>query len=136
MAGKKTMGWRQVLLGLAVTAAVDLAGVLLTTLLVIRGTVGEGSEVPLLAGAALCAAFAGGLAAGSGGAGGTGALLNAGVFGGLLVLICFSAWEGITVHGLILLAMVLLGGMLAGAVRRKVGKRPGKRLVKSHKKRI
>ena len=132
MSGKKTMGWRSILLGLAAAMAVDLLGVLLVTLL----TVGEGSGFPLLAVAALCAAFTGGMIAGGGGAGAAGALLHTGLFGVLLVLICFGAWEGVTIHGLILLAMVLLGGLLSGAVRGKVGKRRRKGLVKSHKKRI
>ena len=136
MSGKKTMGWRSSLLGLAAAMAVDLLGVLLVTLLTVRGAVGEGSGLPLLAGAALCAAFTGGMIAGGGGAGAAGALLHTGLFGVLLVLICFGAWEGVTIHGLILLAMVLLGGLLSGAVRGKVGKRRRKGLVKSYKKRI
>lgn len=136
MSGKKTMGWRSILLGLAAAMAVDLLGVLLVTLLTVRGAVGEGSGFPLLAGAALCAAFTGGMIAGGGGAGAAGALLHTGLFGVLLVLICFGAWEGVTIHGLILLAMVLLGGLLSGAVRGKVGERRRKGLVKSHKKRI
>lgn len=136
MSGKKTMGWKRALLGLVVTVAADLAGILLMTLLTVCGTVGEGSAPPLLAGTALCAAFAGGLTAGGGGAGASGALLNAGLFAALLVLACFGVWDGVTVHGLILLAMVLLGGVLSGAVQGKVGKRRKKRLVKTNKKRI
>ena len=50
MSGKKTMGWRSILLGLAAAMAVDLLGVLLVTLLTVRGAVGEGSGLPLLAG--------------------------------------------------------------------------------------
>ena len=136
MSGKKTMGWKSILLGLAAAMAVDLLGVLLVTLLTVRGAVGEGSGLPLLAGATLCAAFTGGMIAGGGGAGAAGALLHTGLFGVLLVLICFGAWDGVTIHGLILLAMVLLGGLLSGAVRGKVGKHRRKGLVKSHKKRI
>lgn len=136
MSGKKTMGWKSILLGLTAAMAVDLLGVLLVTLLTVRGAVGEGSGLPLLAGAALCAAFTGGMIAGGGGAGAAAALLHTGLFGVLLVLICFGAWEGVTIHGLILLAMVLLGGLLSGAVRGKVGKRRRKGLVKSYKKRI
>ena len=136
MSGKKTMGWRSILLGLAAAMTVDLLGVLLVTLLTVRGAVGEGSGLPLLAGAALCAAFTGGMIAGGGGADAAGALLHTGLFGVLLVLICFGAWEGVTIHGLILLAMVLLGGLLSGAVRGKVGKHRKKRLVKTNKKRI
>lgn len=136
MSGKKAMGWKRTLLGLVVTVAVDLAGILLVALLTVRGTVGEGSALPLLAGAVLCASFSGGLVAGDGGAGAMGALLNTGLFAALLVLLCFGVWDGVTVHGLILLAMVLLGGVFSGAVRGKVGKHRKKRLVKTNKKRI
>ena len=136
MSGKKKPAGKRIALCLLLSAAVDGLGVLLVTLLTVRGAVGEGGGLPLLAGAALCAAFTGGMIAGGGGAGAAGALLHTGLFGVLLVLICFGAWEGVTIHGLILLAMVLLGGLLSGAVRGKVGKRRRKGLVKSHKKRI
>jgi hypothetical protein len=50
-------------------------------------------------------------------------------------LLCFGGWgEGIAVRGLILLALILLGGLLAALLCGKVGKRSNKRLVKSHKK--
>ena len=61
----------------------------------------------------------------------------AGVYGLflLLLLLCFGGWgEGIAVRGLILLALILLGGLLAALLCGKVGKRSNKRLVKSHKK--
>ena len=61
----------------------------------------------------------------------------AGVYGLflLLLLLCFGGWgEGIAVRGLIRLALILLGGLLAALLCGKVGKRPNKRLVKSHKK--
>ena len=41
MSGKKTMGWRSILLGLAAAMAVDLLGVLLVTLLTVRGEIGR-----------------------------------------------------------------------------------------------
>ena len=64
-----------------------------------------------------------------------GSLLNAGAFALLLILLCFGGWgEGIAVRGLILLALILLGGLLAALLCGKVGKRSNKRLVKSHKK--
>ena len=84
---------------------------------------------------AFCAAFAGGLPAGKGRLGPGGSLLNAGAFALLLLLLCFGGWgEGIAVRGLILLALILLGGLLAALLCGKVGKRSNKRLVKSHKK--
>ena len=53
----------------------------------------------------------------------------------LLLLLCFGGWgEGIAVRGLIRLALILLGGLLAALLCGKVGKRSTKRLVKSHKK--
>lgn len=134
MSGKKTGGWKQVLLGLAVTVLVDAAGILLAALLTTRGVMGEERAFPLLAAAALAAAFAGGLAAGSGKAGASGALLNALLFGLLLAALCFSNWEGITRRGVFLLAAILAGGGLSCAVCGKAGKRRGKRLVKSTKK--
>ena len=93
-------------------------------------------RVPQALGAlAFCAAFAGGLPAGKGRLGPGGSLLNAGAFALLLLLLCFGGWgEGIAVRGLIRLALILLGGLLAALLCGKVGKRPNKRLVKSHKK--
>ena len=73
--------------------------------------------------------------AGKGRLGPGGSLLNAGAFALLLILLCFGGWgEGIAVRGLILLALILLGGLLAALLCGKVGKRSNKRLVKSHKK--
>ena len=134
MSGKKRPVWGIPLLGLAVTAAVDMAGVLLVTLLTVRGITGEGKAVPLLAAAALAATFIGGCVAGTGILGAAGALVNSALFGVLLVLLGFGVWDGVTARGLPVLAMVLLGGLLSWLAGRKVGKRPGKRLVKSNKK--
>ena len=125
MSGKKKPAGKQIALCLLLTAAVDGLGVLLVTLLAVKGIVGE-ARVP---------AFAGGLPAGKGRLGPGGSLLNAGAFALLLLLLCFGGWgEGIAVRGLILLALILLGGLLAALLCGKVGKRSNKRLVKSHKK--
>ena len=106
MSGKKKPAGKQIALCLLLTAAVDGLGVLLVTLLAVKGIVGPG-----------------------------GSLLNAGAFALLLILLCFGGWgEGIAVRGLILLALILLGGLLAALLCGKVGKRSNKRLVKSHKK--
>ena len=134
MSGKKRPAWRIALLGLLVTLSLELLGVLLITLLTVRGTVGEGRAFPLLAVTAFNAAVFGGLAAGMEKSGSAGALLNAGIFGLLLSAACFGVWDGMTAHGLQLLGVILLGGILSGALRAKVGKRRGKRLVKSNKK--
>ena len=103
---------------LLLTAAVDGLGVLLVTLLAVKGIVGEDRVPQALGALAFCAAFAGGLPAGKGRLGPGGSLLNAGAFALLLILLCFGGWgEG-------------LAALLCG----KVGKRSNKRLVKSHKK--
>ena len=134
MSGKKKPAGKQIALCLLLTAAVDGLGVLLVTLLAVKGIVGD--RVPQALGAlAFCAAFAGGLPAGKGRLGPGGSLLNAGAFALLLLLLCFGGWgEGIAVRGLIRLALILLGGLLAALLRGKGGKRSNKRLVKSHKK--
>lgn len=135
MPGKNKSAWKGLLTGLLVTAVVNFAGILLTTLLVMRGTLGEEQTFPLLAAAALTSAFCGGLAVGRGTLGFGGACLNAGGFCLLLIMICLSTWdEMITSRGLLILAMVLAGGLLSGAVCGKSGKRQRKRFVKSTKR--
>jgi len=135
MPGKNKSAWKGLLTGLLVTAVVNFAGILLTTLLVMRGTLGEEQTFPLLAAAALFSAFCGGLAVGRGTLGFGGACLNAGGFCLLLIMICLSTWdEMITSRGLLILAMVLAGGLLSGAVCGKSGKRQRKRFVKSTKR--
>ena len=135
MPGKNKSAWKGLLTGLLVTAAVNFAGILLTTLLVMRGTLGEEQTFPLLAAAALASTFCGGLAVGRGTLGFGGACLNAGGFCLLLIMICLSTWdEMITSRGLLILAMVLAGGLLSGAVCGKSGKRQRKRFVKSTKR--
>ena len=135
MPGKNKSAWKGLLTGLLVTAVVNFAGILLTTLLVMRGTLGKEQTFPLLAAAALFSAFCGGLAVGRGTLGFGGACLNAGGFCLLLIMICLSTWdEMITSRGLLILAMVLAGGLLSGAVCGKSVKRQRKRFVKSTKR--
>ena len=124
MSGKKKSAGKQIALCLLLTAAVDGLGVLLVTLLAVKGIVGEDRVPQALGALAFCAAFAGGLPAGKGRLGPGGSLLNAGAFALLLILLCFGGWgEGIAVRGLILLALILLGGLLAALLCGKVGKR-------------
>ena len=121
MSGKKKPAGKQIALCLLLTAAVDGLGVLLVTLLAVKGIVGEDRVPQALGALAFCAAFAGGLPAGKGRLGPGGSLLNAGAFALLLILLCFGGWgEGIAVRGLILLALILLGGLLA-AVQQAIG---------------
>lgn len=134
MSAKKAAPWKTLLLGLLLTALLYGGGVLLIAWLTVRGTVGEDRTFSLLAALALTAALLGGTAAGKGRLGAKGSLINAALFGGALVLIGLGSWQEITASGLILLGMLLTGGVLAALICGKVGKRPGKRLVKTHKK--
>ena len=78
MSGKKKPAGKQIALCLLLTAAVDGLGVLLVTLLAVKGIVGEDRVPQALGALAFCAAFAGGLPAGKGRLGPGGGLLNAG----------------------------------------------------------
>ena len=120
MSGKKKPAGKQIALCLLLTAAVDGLGVLLVTLLAVKGIVGEDRVPQALGALAFCAAFAGGLPAGKGRLGPGGSLLNAGAFALLLILLCFGGWgEGIAVRGLILLALILLGQQAIGEISQK-----------------
>ena len=66
MSGKKKPAGKQIALCLLLTAAVDGLGVLLVTLLAVKGIVGEDRVPQALGALAFCAAFAGGLPAGKG----------------------------------------------------------------------
>ena len=135
MSGKKKPAGKRIALCLLLSAAVDGLGVLLVTLLVVKGILGEDRVPQALGALAFCAAFVGGLPAGKGRLGPAGSLLNTGAFALVLLLLCFGGWgEGIAVRGLIRLALLLLGGLLAALLCGRVGKQPNKRLVKSHKK--
>ena len=65
MSGKKKPAGKQIALCLLLTAAVDGLGVLLVTLLAVKGIVGEDRVPQALGALAFCAAFAGGLPAGN-----------------------------------------------------------------------
>lgn len=134
MSAKKAATWKALLLSLLLTALVYGGGALLITLLTVQGTVGEERTFPLLAALAVVSALLGGTAAGKGRLGARGCLLNAVLFGGALVAVGLGGWDEITASGLILLGMLLTGGALAALICGKVGKQPGKRLVKTHKK--
>ena len=60
MSGKKKPAGKQIALCLLLTAAVDGLGVLLVTLLAVKGIVGEDRVPQALGALAFCAAFAGG----------------------------------------------------------------------------
>jgi len=66
MSGKKKPAGKRIALCLLLSAAVDGLGVLLVTLLVVKGILGEDRVPQALGALAFCAAFAGGLPAGKG----------------------------------------------------------------------
>lgn len=134
MSAKKAAAWKTLLLSLLVTMLVYGGGILLIALLTVRGTVGEERTLPLLAALALLSTLLGGMAAGKERLGAKGSLINSLLFGGILASAGLGHWQEITASGLILLGMLLTGGVLAALICGKVGKRPGKRLVKTHKK--
>ncbi|MFR7893279.1 MAG: hypothetical protein ACLU38_03585 [Dysosmobacter sp.] len=119
---------------LLLTAAVDGLGVLLVTLLAVKGIMGEDRVPQALGALAFARPSARGLPAGKREAGSgresaeRGGLRPASAFALLRRL-----GRGDRGPGLILLALILLGGLLAALLCGKVGKRSNKRLVKSHK---
>ena len=122
MSGKKKPAGKQIALCLLLTAAVDGLGVLLVTLLAVKGIVGEDRVPQALGALAFCAAFAGGLPAGKGRLGPGGSLLNAGAFALLLLLLCFGGWgEGIAVRGLIRAGPDPAGRAAGGSALRESG---------------
>lgn len=57
MPGKNKSAWKGLLTGLLVTAVVNFAGILLTTLLVMRGTLGGGTDIPASCGGSIVFGF-------------------------------------------------------------------------------
>lgn len=134
MSQKKTPPWKIMILSLLLTAVLYVGGVVLITFLTVQGYWSEERVFPALTALALLSALIGGIAAGRGKGGFIGGLSNAALFGLLLALLSFACWQGMTVQGIGLLSAVLAGGVAAGLMNRKVGKRHKKQLVKSHKK--
>ncbi len=133
MSEKRPLQWKGILLSLCLTLALYGGGILLLTLLTVRGVLGEEQLFLTLAIGAACASLIGGMMAGKR-VGAAGSLLNAGLTVVVLLLLCLLNWEGPTGKGIILLGAVLLGGVLAALPNRGRKKRSGKRLVKSNKK--
>lgn len=132
MAGKKRAVWQTQLTGLAVTAAVELIGCLLTALLAVRGVLPEERLTWALAAWVFCASLAGGLTAGRGRP--MGALLNGALLGALLLLTGYGVWGSVSLHGPLLPSALAAGAVTAAVIQGKVGKRRGKRLVRFNKK--
>ena len=115
---KKPAGWMVLAQGCGVSLCVELCGVLLLALLVVRGRVPESGVFPMAAVLCLGSALVGGLWAAPRTPWGTlpSALLTAACFGGCLLLAGLLGWDGISWAGGggVLLGCVFAGGILAG----------------------
>ncbi|MBR3640749.1 MAG: DUF3792 family protein [Oscillibacter sp.] len=126
--------WRRILLGVAITLAVELVGILLLSALVQRGALEEGRAfIPLVLLAAIAAFCGGRFAAGSDLSTG-GGLLHTAVFVVILLLASLSAFDGVSPQGGAILAAVLLSGFLAAMTGKRRGKGRRKKFVKMTKK--
>ena len=123
---KQVPPWRAFIWGILVSLGVYMGLLALLTLLAVRGVLGEGGIFPTIAVACGVSALTGGLVcvwnapmdrlpA---------ALLCAFGFAVILSLACLLCWEGgITVRGLVLLGCLMAGGLLAGAIGGRRGRR-------------
>lgn len=129
MSEKRPLQWKGILLSLCLTLALYGGGILLLTLLTVRGVLGEEQLFLTLAIGAACASLIGGMMAGKR-VGAAGSLLNAGLTVVVLLLLCLLNWEGPTGKGIILLGAVLLGGVLAALAKSRPEKTQRKAIGK------
>lgn len=136
MEKKQSSAARTVTGGVLLALGVYLGVLLVLALLLVRGVVGEEGALPMVAACAAVAAFCGGLWCVRSCPWGRlpSALAGAVGFGGVLacVALCWkdgAAWTG---SGGVVLACVLAGGVLAGLV----GRRRGKRVKKAVRRRL
>lgn len=130
---KQSSGGLVFLKGLLLSFGIYLAGLLLMTLLILKGALPEAGMFPAVAALCLLASLAGGFLCARRGSWGPlpGAMVFALLFAGLLAavgILCWGegvAWAG---HGGVLLLCALGGGLAAGllgGVRKKRKRRPG-----------
>ncbi len=121
---KKLAVWKGFLVGGTLSLGVYMLGLLLLTLLLVRGTVPEKGSFPVIAVLCGLSALAGGIATARLTGWRAGGALTALIFLTALVLLGLGFWEQIAWlgHGGILLLCGLAGGMLASALSG-----PGKR---------
>lgn len=123
---KKTAEWVWPLRGLLLTLGLYTGLVALVALLTVRGTVGEEAALPAMGGACAAAAFTGGLLSARKGSWPpmSGALAVAGGLALCMVAVGLTWEEGIGTGAVVLLTCCAAGGLLAGLV----GRRPGRRV--------
>ncbi|WP_300415680.1 hypothetical protein [uncultured Oscillibacter sp.] len=122
---KKITVWQGFLAGSVLSLGVYLAGLLLTTLLLVKGTLPEGGSVPAVAVLCVLSTLAGGVLTVRLTRRRAGGVLTAILFLFVLVLAGLGFWEEIAWlgHGGILMLCGLAGGLLAGAAMPKVRRR-------------
>ena len=122
---KKITVWQGFLAGSVLSLGVYLAGLLLTTLLLVKGTLPEGGSVPAVAVLCVLSTLAGGVLTVRVTRRRAGGVLTAFLFLFVLVLAGLGFWEEIAWlgHGGILMLCGLAGGLLAGAAMPKVRRR-------------
>ena len=118
---KKLEMWQGFLAGSLLSLGIYLLGLLLLTLLMVKGILSEGGSFPAVAVLCGLAALGGGLLTVRLTFWRSGGVLTAVIFLSMLVLAGLSFWEGIDWlgNGGILLLCGLAGGLLAGAAGHK-----------------
>lgn len=116
MARKQLAAWQGFLAGSLLTLGVYLLGLLLLTLLLVKGALSEGWSFPAVAVLCTLSALAGGLPTVRLTRWRAGGVLTAAIFLSVLILAGLGFWEEIawTGHGGVLLLCGLAGGALAG----------------------
>jgi len=114
---RKLAAWQGFLAGGLLSLGVYLSGLLLLTLLLVKGVLSEGGSFPIVAVLCALAALAGGLLTVRLTLWRAGGVLTAAVFLFVLLLAGLGFWDEISWlgHGGILLLCGLAGGLLAGA---------------------
>lgn len=116
MARKQLAPWQGFLAGSLLTLGVYLLGLLLLTLLLVKGALSEGWSFPAVAVLCTLSALAGGVLTVRLTRWRAGGVLTAAIFLSVLILAGLGFWEEIawTGHGGVLLLCGLAGGVLAG----------------------
>ena len=123
---KRTAAGVVLLQGTAVSVIVYLAGILLLALLVVKGAVPERTAFPAVAVLCLLGTLSGGVVTARRTPWGplSAALLNTALFAAVLLVVGLACWpDGIGSRGVILLLCALGGGLAAGLLGGRRGRR-------------
>lgn len=123
---RRTAAGVVLLQGAAVSVAVYLVGILLLALLAVKGAVPERASFPAVAFLCLLGALGGGMVTARGTPWGPlpAALLNTALFAAVLLVAGLACWpDGIGGRGVVLLVCALGGGLAAGLLGARRGRR-------------